>query len=222
MGNGWLANVLDTLGYAGIALVVLGETIFPPVAGAPLVLVGIAVATGHFSLTGAVAAATVGAVTGACIFYALGRRLGVDRARAVVTRLGLLRRSPERFDRTLRWFDDHGSTAVLFGRWIPVVRSLVSIPAGLQEMHRGRFAALTVLGCATWNAAVIGISARVGSSWPRSLTSNHAVEIGALIVAAACCATLAWRRARTHGRLASRVVSTPPRVVVGVEHEAQR
>ena len=147
----WAEDLLLGGGYVLLALLILLENLFPPIPSELLLpLAGSRVASGDFDYLGAVAAATVGSVAGALILYAAGRLGG----RPLLLRHGrILRLDERRLDRADDWFDTHGSKLVLFGRMIPGVRSVVSVPAGLSEMPIGRFVALTALGSAVWNAA---------------------------------------------------------------------
>jgi membrane protein DedA with SNARE-associated domain len=167
----WAQTVLTDGGYAVLAALILLENLVPPIPSEVLLpLAGSRVATGEMSFVGAVLAATAGSMAGALILYALGRVGG----RPLLLRHGrILRLDERRLDRADAWFDRHGPKIVLFGRLVPGVRSVVSIPAGLSEMPVGRFLALTALGSAVWNALLIGGGWALGSRW-RDLT--HAVE----------------------------------------------
>ncbi len=144
-------------------LLVVGETLFPPAAGPVLPLAGLSVADGTASLVPTVVLATIAATVGASILYEAARMVGADRVR-----LGLARHSrwtriePEHIERAEAWFRRHADVAVLFGRCVPGLRSLVSIPAGLERMSRLRFVALTVVGNLLWCSLVIGAAAAFG------------------------------------------------------------
>ncbi|MBA2346693.1 MAG: DedA family protein, partial [Solirubrobacterales bacterium] len=147
-------NVVDTAGYPGLAGLILVENVLPPIPSEIILpLAGVAVGRGQFTFTLAVLAATLGSVLGALIIYGLARVGG----RPLLLRYGRLLRLSERdLDRADGWFDRHGAGIVVGGRLIPGVRSLVSVPAGLSEMPVLRFVALTALGSAVWNSALIG------------------------------------------------------------------
>lgn len=195
MGQTWITEAVVTLGYIGIVVVIAVESVFPPVAGFPLAVIGLTVGSGQLSYPGAVAAATAGSLLGALVLYGLGARLGPDRSRRFIVRMRLLRVSDAGVDSAWDWFDRNGSSVVLFGRFVPVVRSLVSIPAGIHRMPLERFVTLSALGCAAWNASIIGASATFGSAWSRVMAANTAVGLGLLALSVAgVLAVLAWRR----------------------------
>lgn len=201
---GWVADVISALGLPGVAALVALENVFPPVPSeVVLPLAGFLSGRGAVPLALTVVAATVGSVVGALVLYAAGRRLGRDRLRAVAQRLPLVHGRD--VDRAGAWFDRYGDRAVLFGRVVPLVRSGVSIPAGVARMPLGRFVAYTAVGSAVWNAALIGAGYALGSAWqsvgPYSGALNNAV-LAALALAAAVFVVRRLRGRRT-GRSAA-------------------
>jgi membrane protein DedA with SNARE-associated domain len=150
-------------GYAALATLIAVENVFPPVPSeVVLPLAGFYVSEGTLAYLPATAAATAGSLVGAWALYALGRLGG----RPLVLRLrGVLRVSEEQLDRADAWFDRYDWALVLFGRMIPGVRSVVSIPAGMAEMPLWQFTLLTALGSAAWNAALIGAGRALGANW---------------------------------------------------------
>ena len=192
----WAQTLLTDGGYAVLAALILLENLLPPIPSEVLLpLAGSRVATGDMAFLPAVLAATAGSVAGALVLYALGRLGG----RPLLLRHGrILRLDERRLDRADDWFDRHGPRIVLFGRLVPGVRSVVSIPAGFSEMPVGRFVVLTALGSTAWNALLIGGGWALGSQW-RELT--HAVEsidvwAYAAVVAAIATAVAVHRRRR--------------------------
>jgi len=162
--SGIVVDVVERLGAVGAGLLTLVETVFPPIPSeVVLPLAGYLAGRGDLDFAAVLVAATVGSVLGALLLYAAGARLGSERATALLCRLPLV----EERDvvRAERWFDDHGRTAVLFGRLVPGVRSLVSLPAGAQRMPLGSFTALTTLGSLTWNTLLVGAGALLGRQW---------------------------------------------------------
>ena len=129
----WVMLVIEKLGYVGVAVVLALESVFPPIPSeAVLPLTGFLVSQGKMSFLGALIASTVGAVVGALILYWMGYALGEDRIRSLIKQHGRwLLLTEEDLDRSQAWFDRHGRVAVLIGRLAPLVRSLVSIPAGV-------------------------------------------------------------------------------------------
>lgn len=159
----WAQEVLIAHGVAMLVLLILLENVFPPIPSEVILpLAGFLVFEGEMSFAEAIVAATLGSVAGAVILYALGRHGG----RPLLLRHGgLLRLDDRRLDRADEWFDRHGPKIVFFGRMLPGVRSVVSVPAGLSEMRVPLFVLLTMLGSALWNAALIGAGWALGGSW---------------------------------------------------------
>lgn len=148
---------------AAFALLVVAETVVPPLAGPALPLAGLSAAEGDVGVAAAVGVATVASTVGALILYHLARAVGVDRVRQAVLRHEHWSKvGPEHFDRAEEWFNRHADAAVLLGRCVPVLRSLVSIPAGLERMPWLRFVLLTATGNLMWCSLVIGGAAALG------------------------------------------------------------
>ncbi|WP_073253848.1 DedA family protein [Cryptosporangium aurantiacum] len=201
--SGWVVDVVELLGPFGVGLLVLLENLFPPVPSEIILpLAGYLAGTGRMDVRTVIIAATVGSVLGALALYALGAWLGDARIRALLRRLPLMHESD--LDRAQGWFDRHGGTAVLIGRIIPVVRSLISIPAGVQRMPLWRFVLYTTIGSGVWNTIFVVLGYQLGSRW--STVGDYsdllnAVVIGAIVLAVAWFVgkrTLAARRARAH------------------------
>ncbi len=149
----WAADVLGAYGSLELAALMLAENLFPPIPSeAILPLTGFLVGRGDLAFLPALVVATSGSLLGAFAPYALGRWGG----RGLILRHGkLLRVTEAELDRADEWFDRYGDWVVLFGRMVPFVRSIVSIPAGLSEMPVLRFAILTAVGSGAWNALLI-------------------------------------------------------------------
>ncbi len=167
----WLAEraatIVETLGYGGVAILIALENVFPPIPSELILpLTGFLSGQGRMWLPGAIAAATLGSVAGALLLYGVGARLGEDWLRRVVDRYGhLLTVSDKDLDRVEGWFDRHGAWAVLFGRLLPVVRSLVSVPAGVRCMPLVQFVLYTAIGSGLWNTVLIGLGWVLGDRW---------------------------------------------------------
>jgi membrane protein DedA with SNARE-associated domain len=162
--SGVVVDIVGRLGAVGAGLLTLLETVFPPIPSeVVLPLAGYLAGRGDLDFVAVLVAATVGSVVGALLLYAAGARLGRDRANALLCRLPLV----EERDvlRAESWFDRHGQTAVLGGRLVPGVRSLVSLPAGAQRMPLWRFTLLTTLGSLAWNTLLVGAGALLGRQW---------------------------------------------------------
>ena len=151
---GVATDVMDALGEVGVGALVLAENVFPPIPSeVVLPLAGYLASRGRMDLTLVVVAATVGSVLGALLLYEAGARTGRTRLRRLVDRMPLL--EVEDLDRAEAWFARHGELSVLLGRCLPVVRSLISVPAGVARMSRWRFVVLTTLGSGAWNTAFV-------------------------------------------------------------------
>ena len=163
--DAWIFQVISTLGYLGLALLLVAENLFPPIPSeVVLPLAGFVVGRGDLSFWGALLASTTGSVAGALILYALGRYGG----RGLVLRYGSwLRVSANELERAEGWFRRYGDWVVLGARVVPLARSVVSIPAGTMKMPLLRFILLTTLGSATWNTLLIGAGVVLGANWER-------------------------------------------------------
>lgn len=162
--TGFVLDVVRAIGEVGVALLTLVENLVPPIPSeVVLPFSGALVADGHFTFTGVLVASTAGSVLGAVVLYELGRRVGPQRVAAGLASVPLVRRSD--VDEAAGWFRRHGRAAVLSGRLVPGVRSVISIPAGAQRMPRGQFLLLTTLGTTGWNALLIGAGLLLGQRW---------------------------------------------------------
>ena len=161
---GVATDVMDALGEIGVGVLVLSENVFPPIPSeVVLPLAGYLASRGRMDLTLVIVAATVGSVLGALLLYEVGVRTGRTRLRRFIDWMPLL--EGEDLDRAQAWFDRHGQASVLLGRCIPVVRSLISVPAGFAEMPRWRFLVLTAVGSGVWNAVFVGAGYALGEQF---------------------------------------------------------
>jgi membrane protein DedA with SNARE-associated domain len=194
----WVTRVIESLGYVGVAALIALENVFPPIPSELILpLTGFLAGQGRFWLPAAVLAATVGSVVGALILYGLARWLGEHRLRSFVGSFGkffLLKEGD--LDRASTWFERHGGKAVLIGRLVPVVRSLVSIPAGLALMPLPRFVLYTAIGSAVWNGAVISLGWALGDRWEEVQRYGQVLEyavLAALVVGIGWFVLKRWR-----------------------------
>ncbi|MGW5671015.1 DedA family protein [Micromonospora sp. NPDC003776] len=162
--TGWVASVIDSLGAVGVALLVALESIIPPIPSeVVLAMAGYLAAEGRFHVGLIVLAATAGSLLGALVLYWLGAALGEERLKRWLDHIPLVDR--EDLERADRWFERHGRWAVLIGRVVPVVRSLVSVPAGANRMPLGEFVLLTTIGSGVWNGLIVGLGFALGARW---------------------------------------------------------
>jgi len=184
---GVAADVMDALGEAGVGILVAAENLFPPIPSeVVLPLAGFLASQGRLSLLLTIVAATVGSVLGALALYELGARVGSPRLHRWVDRMPLL--EEEDLAKAEDWFRRHGEASVLLGRCIPVVRSLISIPAGVEGMPRWKFVLLTALGSGAWNSAFVLGGYALGAQFEQigqySSYLNYAIYAAILVLVA--------------------------------------
>lgn len=195
----WVANVIEALGYPGLTILVALENIFPPIPSEVILpLAGFLTGQGRFQFALVLLATTIGSILGALLLYGIGAAAGKARIERLVANYGkwaLL--TPDDLQRSEAWFERYGSIAVFVGRLVPIVRSLVSIPAGYQRMPIAQFVLLTGFGSLIWNGTLVALGWALGENW-------HIVEryIGWLqYVVIALVAVLVlrfiWQRVRT-------------------------
>lgn len=161
---GWAVGLMETLGGPGAGLAIAAENLFPPIPSEVILpLAGFTASRGSFTLAEALIWTTTGSVVGALTLYVLGAILGRDRMRAIWDRLPLVKMSD--LDRTEAWFDRHGRKAVFFGRMVPIFRSLISVPAGIERMPLGIFLGLTLAGSLIWNTIFVLAGYYLGENW---------------------------------------------------------
>ena len=160
----WLVWLMEQVGGLGVGLAIALESVFPPIPSeVVLPLAGFSASRGLFSLVSAIAWATAGSVVGAWVLYGIARWVGLHRLqRAADVIPGVSRGDIAKAD---DWFGRYGSWSVLLGRVIPVVRSLISIPAGLNGMDFRAFTGWTLLGSAAWNTVLISVGYGLGAQW---------------------------------------------------------
>lgn len=163
---GWAVDLMEKLGAPGAGLAIALENLFPPLPSEVILpLAGFTASRGSFTLAEALGWTTAGSVVGAVLLYALGVLIGRDRVYWVWERLPLVK--TEDLEKTEAWFGRHGRKAVFFGRMIPIFRSLISVPAGLERMPFGQFLLLTFLGSAIWNTTFVLAGYWLGEQWHR-------------------------------------------------------
>ncbi|GAB3079905.1 DedA family protein [Corynebacterium aquatimens] len=160
----WIVGLMETLGSPGVGIAILLENLFPPIPSeVVLPLAGFTVAKGSLNFVSVFIFATLGSVVGAYLLYGLGAWLGADRLRKIADWMWLVKVSD--VDKSLAWFDKYGKPSIFFGRLIPGIRSLISIPAGLDRMSLVTFGLWTTFGSAIWNAILIYLGFVLGDQW---------------------------------------------------------
>lgn len=165
--SNWATDVMDALGYVGLAFLVALENVFPPIPSEIILpLAGFNSSKGDMNVFLAILFATIGSVVGALILYYVGYVFGEARVRAIVRKWGKWLGFKEGdIDSANIWFDRHGGLAVALCRVIPIVRSLISIPAGLRKMPMPVFVLYTAAGSLVWNSILITAGYILGDNW---------------------------------------------------------
>ena len=169
--SNWAADVVEALGYLGVALLVAVENVFPPIPSEVVLgLAGYTASRGDASAVGMIIAATIGSVVGAWMLYGFSAAVGPLRLRAIVIRYGAWIGFGEAdLDRAEEWFDRRSRSAVLVCRCVPLIRSLISIPAGFRRMPLGTFTVFTLLGSLVWNSVLVVAGYLLAEQWDKVL-----------------------------------------------------
>lgn len=186
----WVEQIIVAIGYPGIVLIMFVENLFPPIPSEIVMpLGGFLAAQGKLSFVGVWLAGTIGSLLGAVALYYLGKIASALVIRAFVARYGKwVGVSDKDLDRALSVFDRYGEAVVFFARVVPLVRSLISVPAGMHGMRLDRFLLFTALGSAAWSAVLTGAGYVLGANWQQILgvmKSYQSVVVAALAAAAA-------------------------------------
>lgn len=163
----WIMNIMDQFGYLGVFLLITLENLFPPIPSEVILTFGgFMTASTSMSITGVVVASTLGSVVGAVLLYGVGRFLSVERLQKIVDNYGkFLRVTSADLQKAEGFFQKHGVATVFFCRFIPLIRSLISIPAGMAKMKLSVFIFFTTLGTFLWNVVLVNVGAAVGDNW---------------------------------------------------------
>ncbi len=165
----WVQDIIQAMGYWGLGLVMFLENVFPPIPSEAVLPMAGWLAfekEGGFTLWGVTLVGAIGSVSGALVFYGLGYWFGEQRVRVLVRRYGKwLLLTEADFDTALEWFARYGEVVIFFGRMVPIVRSLVSIPAGIASMNLGLFNLYTAIGTALWSFLLSLAGYILGKNW---------------------------------------------------------
>lgn len=185
----WAVSLMETLGGFGAGVAIALENLFPPLPSEIILpLAGFTAAKGTLGLVEVLIWTTIGSVVGALALYGVGAWLGRRRMYAIAERLPLIK--TEDVERTEAWFDRHGSKAVFFGRMIPIFRSLISIPAGIERMPLVRFTLLTLAGSAIWNTIFVLAGFYLGANW--HIVEQYAGVFQKIVIALVIVAVVVW------------------------------
>ena len=192
----WVVDVIDRLGYVGVALLVALENLFPQIPSEiVLPFAGFVARDGKATLPGMIIAATIGSILGAWALYGIAAWIGPERLEHFLVRHGKwLRLTPADVAKAERWFDRRAVTAVLVGRCVPLIRSLVSIPAGFRRMNFGVFTLYTAIGSLIWNTALIGAGYVLRDNWQDVEPVLNIVQYVVIALIVAAIVWLLWTR----------------------------
>ncbi len=167
----WIIEFMEQFGYLGVFLMIALENVFPPIPSEVVLTFGGFMTTkSDLTVMGVVIAATLGAIAGAIILYLIGLLLNVDQLEKIIDRWGhILKLKKEDIEKADHWFDRYGIWTVFFCRMIPIVRSLISVPAGMARMNMFLFLIFTSLGTLIWNIILVNLGAAFGEAWTKVL-----------------------------------------------------
>lgn len=163
-----IISLINQFGYFGILFLVAIENIFPPIPSEVILSFGGFMTTyTKMNIVGVIIASTIGSIIGAIALYYIGKILNKERLEKIISgKIGkILRLKKKDIEKADHWFDTKGYYTVFFCRFIPIVRSLISIPAGMSEMNFPKFIILTTLGSLIWNSILIILGSIMGSNW---------------------------------------------------------
>ncbi len=166
----FVISIMNQLGYFGIFFLIFIENIFPPIPSEVVLLFGGFMTTySKLNLFGMIIFSTLGSTVGAIVLYYIGKILNKERLKKIVSgKIGkVLRLKASDIEKADKWFDTKGNKTVFFCRFIPVVRSLISIPAGMSEMIMSKFLLYTITGSLIWNTVLLFIGSKVGENWKK-------------------------------------------------------
>ncbi|HEX2175139.1 MAG TPA: DedA family protein [Nocardioidaceae bacterium] len=176
---GWAVDLMETLGGPGAGIAIALENLFPPLPSEVILpLAGFTASRGDMSLASAIVWTTLGSLVGALVLYYLGALLGRRRMRLIAVRMPLIH--VEDVDKAEAWFVRHGNKAVFFGRMIPLFRSFISIPAGIERMRLPVFMLYTTLGSLLWNVIFVLAGYGLGENW--HLVEQYAASVKSVVV----------------------------------------
>ncbi|EAG9431568.1 DedA family protein [Listeria monocytogenes] len=163
----WITSIMADFGYIGIFVLIMIENLFPPIPSEIILTFGGFMTTvTSLNVVMVIIVATLGSVVGAILLYKVASYFGKERLTKIVLKYGrILRLKESDVERAENFFLKYGSWAVFLCRMIPLIRSLISIPAGMTKMKMSRFLILTTAGSLLWNTVLIGLGAMLGESW---------------------------------------------------------
>ena len=164
----FIINIMNSYGYIGVFLLILIENIFPPIPSELILLfVGFMTTYTKLNIIGMIISAILGSLIGALLLYKIGTIFSKEKLKILISgKLGRVLKLKNRdIDNANKWFTNKGKKTVFFGRFIPLIRSIISIPAGINKMNISKFRTYTLLGSARWNLVLIILGHIVGRDW---------------------------------------------------------
>lgn len=194
-------GVIESIGEVGVGLLIALETILPPIPSEVILpFAGFAAQNGRLNPVLAWVCATIGSLVGALVLYVLGLKFSYERLHQLAGRRWFFLFGVRDLERGMRFFDAHGSLVVFMGRFVPLIRSIVSVPAGLDAMPLPRFLALTAAGSGIWNAVFITVGYRLGADYELVERYMAPVSTAVLAILALVLVWLVVRRLRERSR----------------------
>ncbi|GAA4936979.1 DedA family protein [Streptomyces coeruleoprunus] len=197
----WAADLVETMGGPGAGLAIALENLFPPLPSEVILpLTGFAAGQGVLTLASALFWTTLGSVAGAMVLYWIGMLFGRERMHAIWAKLPLVKASD--LERTEGWFAKHGTKAVFLGRMVPIFRSLISVPAGVERMPLPVFVMLTTLGSLIWNAVLVMAGYWLGAQW--EVVETYVSIVSKIVLVLVVLALAVYVAVRLRGRVQGR------------------
>lgn len=181
----FILHIIEQFGYFGVFFLILIENVFPPIPSEVILLFsGFFSTYANLSVLYMIVASTLGSFLGAIILYYIGKIFNKERLKKIVNgRFGKILFLKEKdIDKADEWFDNKGNKSVFFCRFVPIVRSLISIPAGMSEMPMGKFIIYTICGSMIWNTVLICLGYRLGSNWEYVLTILDKYQMVVIVI----------------------------------------
>lgn len=182
----WVIKIIEEYGYLGIFILKMLENLFPPIPSEVVLTFGGFMTTySDLSMAGIITFSTLGSVSGAAILYGVGMLIKQEKIERFIDKWGYIIRLKKRdFYRANAWFAKYGVWAIFFCRFIPVVRSLISVPAGMFRLNFGLFLLLTGLGTFIWNITLVNVGSLLGNSWEEIL--HYLTDYAETLIVIAC------------------------------------
>lgn len=184
-----IITLINKYGYFGILFLVALENVFPPIPSEVILTFGgFSTTITNLNILGVIAFSTLGSLIGALLLYYIGKILNKERLIKIVSgKIGkLLRLKKEHIEKADYWFDNRGQKTVFFCRFIPIVRSLISIPAGMSDMKLSKFILYSFSGTVIWNSVLVILGSIVGEKWENIVSVMNAYSSTVVVIIGIC------------------------------------